>query len=268
MWRQRYSVFMVWLSLIIFPFLFTSCAGLSPQSSDEEEYEETEISMEPMPQLKAPYKGKTIVVASFAKKRLYSTYYWLQGWLGSASTDYAVEFLLDSGFDVVEGQSGQLNALIDEIDLGESGMIESSQAVEIGKLSGAELIYVGSITDYVQSDNKKKDRLCLPGVGCARLGGSEQRFEVETSGRIIDIKTRKILASSTASFKKKYKSGSTSISMAGGPSVGSDEQTRARREGSGKIFKKALNSLTIKLVNKLNARARVGGGFPPVGIKP
>jgi len=225
--------------------------------NEDAEYEETDIPMKPVPQLKDAYRGKKIVVSSFASKDLrgvYSRYPWLQGWLGGASTEYAAQFLSEAGFEVLEGQGGQLSEVFQELELQQSGAVDSSQAVEMGEMDAASLIFVGAITDYNQVDNRKKNDVCLPGMGCVGLGGGKLQYEVETSGRIIDIKTRKVLVSDTASFKKIYKDSSFNANVQG-YRVGNQEDNRVQREASGKIFRKALNSLAIKLVNKLNSKA-------------
>ena len=203
-------------------------------------------------------RGKKIVVSSFESKNLrgiYSRYGWLRGWLGSASTEYAVQFLTEAGFEVLEGQGGQLSEVFKELELQQSGAVDSSQAVEMGEMDAASLIFVGAITDFTQVDNRKKNDVCLPGMGCVGLGGGKLQFEVETSGRIIDIKTRKIVVSDTASFKKIYKDANFNARVKG-YKVGSAEDNQVRRDASGKIFRKALNSLTIKLVKKLNSKAK------------
>lgn len=226
--------------------------------NEEAEYEETDIPMTPIPQLNEAYRGKNIVVSSFASKNLrgvYSRYPWLQGWLGSASTEYAVQFLTEAGFEVLEGQGGQLSEVFQELELQQSGAVDSTEAVEMGEMAAASLIFVGAITDYNQVDNRKKNDVCLPGLGCVGMGSGKLKYEVETSGRIIDIKTRKIVVSATASFKKVYKDSSFNARISG-YKVGSSEDNRVQREAGGKIFKKALNSLTIKLVNKLNRKAQ------------
>lgn len=225
--------------------------------NEEAEYEETDIPMSPVPQLNKAYKGKKIVVSSFESKNLrgiYSRYGWLRGWLGSASTEYAVQFLSEAGFEVLEGQGGQMSEVFKELELQQSGAVDSSQAVEMGEMGAASLIFVGAITDFTQVDNRKKNEVCLPGMGCVKLGGGKLKYEVETSGRIIDIKTRKIVVSDTASFKKVYTDSSFNARVSG-YKVGSEEDNRVQREASGKIFRKALNSLAIKLVNKLNSKA-------------
>ena len=95
--------------------------------NEEAEYEETDIPMKPVPQLNDAYRGKAIVVSSFAEKDLrsiYSRYSYLRGWLGSASTEYAVQFLAEAGFDVLEGQGGQLSEVFEELELQQSGAVD------------------------------------------------------------------------------------------------------------------------------------------------
>ncbi len=233
---------------------FTGCK--STGTSEEGAMQETEIALEPVPRVKAPYEGRTIAVVAFPDKNVLSANPWLKSWLGRASRDYSVGFLLEAGFRVVEDQSGELQAVVKELEFGQTGMVDPAKAVEIGKMAGAELMFLGAVIDFSEVKTGGKRKFHIPGFNIG-LGGETINYEVQTSGRIIDVKTREILASSTAGYNKQYDVGGGSLSTDYG-SVGSEQETISRQESTVKIFQKALNSLTIKLVKKLNARGNDG----------
>lgn len=63
------------------------------------------------------------------------------------------EFSGRDGLQVVERQ--QLNALLDEQDLGFSGRLNEQQAIEVGKLLGVQYVLLGQVTSIV--DNLRMD---------------------------------------------------------------------------------------------------------------
>ena len=75
-----------------------------------------------------------------------SWHYWGDN-LGAAAADELVTQLFKSGrFSLVE--RSQLEAVLEEQELGQSGLVTSSQAAEIGRLLGVQLILTGSITKF------------------------------------------------------------------------------------------------------------------------
>ena len=75
-----------------------------------------------------------------------SWHYWGDN-LGAAAADELVTQLFKSGrFSLVE--RSQLEAVLAEQELGQSGLVTSSQAAEIGRLLGVQLILTGSITKF------------------------------------------------------------------------------------------------------------------------
>jgi len=67
--------------------------------------------------------------------------------LGSATTDELITQLFKTGkFSLVERT--QLEIILAEQDLGQSGMMDPSQAAKIGQLLGVQLILTGSITRF------------------------------------------------------------------------------------------------------------------------
>ena len=105
--------------------------------------------------------------------------------LGYAAADELVTQLFGTGkFSLVE--RSQLEAILEEQDLGQSGRIHSAQVAEIGRLLGVQLILTGSITKF-SIDTK--------GGGIRRLGLSAEYSEAESNLdiRLIDTNTAEII---------------------------------------------------------------------------
>lgn len=75
-----------------------------------------------------------------------SWYYWGDN-LGYAAADELVTQLFKTGqFSLVE--RSQLQAILDEQNLGQSGRVNPSQAAEIGRILGVQLVLTGSISKF------------------------------------------------------------------------------------------------------------------------
>ena len=105
--------------------------------------------------------------------------------LGSAAADELVTQLFETGkFSLIE--RSQLEAILAEQNLGQSGRVNSAQAAEIGRLLGVQLILTGSITNF-SIDTK--------GGGIRQLGISAEYSEAESilDIRLIDTNTAEII---------------------------------------------------------------------------
>lgn len=136
--------------------------------------------------------GKKIRVAvvNFANN---STWYYWGDNLGAAANDEFVTQLVNTGlFTVVERQ--QLQSVLSEQSLGASGAVTSSSAAKIGKLTGAQLLFTGSITAF----SIKKTGMSFGGIG-GNYGKAESKLDV----RMIDTTTGEILLVATGAGDKK-----------------------------------------------------------------
>ena len=224
-----------------------SIPGIAP--SGEGELVQTDVKLDPVPPVNSAYKGRRVAVVSFPDKTILSSYPWLRPWLGRASTDLLVEFLLQAGFRVVGGKD-ELNAIVEELELTETGLIDPAKAARIGKLLGTELLFVGSITDYGEVIGGGKRSVGYGGYG-VDIGGQTLNYNVQVAGRLVNVETREILASATASQTQQFKVGGGTVLTPHGRAASQDE-IRVRQETAGRVFQKALNDLTIKIVNRVN----------------
>ncbi|MBI4641635.1 MAG: hypothetical protein HY731_13130 [Candidatus Tectomicrobia bacterium] len=235
------------ISLLV--ILITGCASAALTPSSEGELVKTDIQLDSVPKLTSSYKGRTVAIVSFPDKTILSSYPWLRPWLGSASADFLVEFLIESGFRVIGGKE-ELKAAYEELELSESGFVNTAKAAQIGKMLGAEFLFVGSVTDYNEVITGGKKAIGLFGYA-VDIGGQTINYTVQVAGRLLNVETREIMVASTASYKKEFSVGGGSILTPYGRAASQQEIT-VRRETAGRVFQKALNNLAVKIVNQLN----------------
>lgn len=235
------------IATLTLPALLAACATPSGEGT----YDESQLTLRPIPRVTDPYSGQTVVVAAFPSKSLSNLSWYNQ--LGSQSTEYLAEFLLEAGFQPLEGSGGDLDAIIGELKYNDSGMVDTSTAVEAGKHAGAHYIVTGAVTDYREVEGKGNQGLNVMGFG---VGGGAGYIEyyVQASARVVDIETRKILGSKTSTFKQRFdvKGGAVQTPWFSG---GKSEEIEVKNQTGGRILQLCLNQLTIDLVNQLNANA-------------
>ncbi len=111
-----------------------------------------------------------------------SWYYWGDN-LGRAAADELVTQLFNTGeFSVIE--RSQLDAVLAEQNLGQSGLVNPTQAASVGRLLGVQLILTGSITKF--SIDRKGG-----GFGGFRAEYSEAETNLDI--RLIDTNTAEIM---------------------------------------------------------------------------
>ena len=123
-----------------------------------------------------------VAVMNFENNSSWS--YWGDN-LGYAAADELVTQLFGTGqFSLVE--RSQLEAVLAEQDLGQSGLVNPAQAAEIGRLLGVQLILTGSITRF-SIDTK--------GGGFGGFGVEYSEAESSIDIRLIDTDTAEIMFS-------------------------------------------------------------------------
>lgn len=235
------------IAVLIFTAFVVACAAPSGEGT----YDESQLALKPIPKVDAPYDGQTVVVAAFASKSLsgHPSY----GQLGSQATEYLAEFLIEAGFQPLEGSSGDLDTLIGELKYNDSGMVDTNTAVEAGKHAGARYVVTGAVTDYREVDGKGSQGLNVMGFGLGGAGGYIEYY-VQASARIVDIETRKILGSKTSTFKQRFdvKGGAVQTPWFSG---NKSEEITVKNQTGGRILQLCLNQLMIDLVSQLNTDA-------------
>ncbi|MCK5738422.1 hypothetical protein KAH55_04540 [bacterium] len=140
-----------------------------------------------------------VAVFSFIDKSGHHYRWWTGQSAGEGMADMLVTELVESGnFIVIE--RAQIAALLGEQALGQSGMVTAESAAQVGKLLGAELAIVGSITEFGYKKGKTGGRIKGFGVGVR-----SQEATVAVDVRIINVETSEILDAKSARSHKSSK---------------------------------------------------------------
>ncbi len=171
---------------------------------------------------------KRVAVVNFKVESVYG-----KRRLGNVSSDILISVLQNTGrFILVERE--RLSAIIDEQKLSMSGLVDTSTAVSIGSLAGADAIITGSVTKFGVNITSSD----------VLLGDSKtQTANAEVSVRLIDIATGTVVTAETGEGKavKSYSS-----FMGIGSTGGYDEALE------GDALKAAIMNVVEKIVQSMN----------------
>jgi curli biogenesis system outer membrane secretion channel CsgG len=116
--------------------------------------------------------------------------------LGAAAADEMTTQLVKTGeFTVIERR--QIEAVLAEQKAGQSGVIDPATAARVGKILGAQLVIVGSITKF--SIDKKS-----AGIGRFAVSASYAEAESNIDARAINTTTAEILLVADGEGKKRF----------------------------------------------------------------
>ncbi len=140
---------------------------------------------------------KVVAVSRFENKTSYGTG---GAWdLGDGMSDQLTDALIQSGkFVVLERQT--INDVIGEQDLASSGRTMKSKSARTGKITSAQILIKGAITEYDRSSSGSDTGVSVMGV---HLGGSKGEAHVGIIIRLIDTTTSEVLASERVEGKAK-----------------------------------------------------------------
>ncbi len=132
---------------------------------------------------------KRIAVFSFEDKTDHTWHWWDGRGPGDGMADMLTTALVKSGkYSVIERQ--QIAKLLQEQQLGQSGVVTQESAAQAGKMLGVELAVVGSVTEFGYSKKDVGGR--LKGFG---LGVASQKATVAVDVRFINTTTGEIITS-------------------------------------------------------------------------
>ncbi|MGE3176398.1 MAG: CsgG/HfaB family protein [Vicinamibacterales bacterium] len=135
-----------------------------------------------------------IAVMNFANN---STWTWWGDNLGAAAADELVTQLVKTGkFSVIE--RAQLEAILQEQRLGQSGLTNPATAAKVGQLLGAQLIMTGSITQF----SIERTQLGIRGIG-----GAYSKAESKLDVRLVDTTTGEVLIATDGTGSKRMGGG-------------------------------------------------------------
>ena len=228
---------------LAFAAMLGGCSAMQP--SDEGTISKSaDVDLQPILKVGPPHNGKKVAAAAFVNRSI-SQY----AFLGDAAPDFMAEFLREAGFRVVEGTSAQLSAVNKELEYNTSGLVDPATAATLGKQLGTDYVFIGSVTDYEEVKAKGGGGLNVMGWGLGS-GSGGITYNIQIAGRLVDIRTREILASKTSSFKKTFnvKGGSIDTPWGG---ANMDQEVEVSNQTGGKVLQVCLNRLMIDIVNQL-----------------
>jgi curli biogenesis system outer membrane secretion channel CsgG len=236
------------LWLLVVGLFLTGCETIEGIAGKpgEAQYRAGDVALKPIPKLTSRFRGQRVAVFSFVNKAL-SQY----PFLGNASSDFLIEFLLDAGFRTVEAKGAELEKIMAELKYSISDLVDEATAAKVGKHLGANLAFLGSVTDF--NIVKKKGERGIEVWGW-KVGGSEGSiiYSAQVAGRLVDVETREILAARTSSSSKEFNVAGGEVVTPWGR-VSQAQEVAVVNETGGKILQHALNDMIIKIVERLNA---------------
>jgi len=131
---------------------------------------------------------KRVAVFSFENKSKGGYYWWDGRGPGDGMADMLTTDLVKSGKYVVIERS-EIDKILQEQRMGQSGLVTPESAAEVGKLLGVELAIVGAVTEFGMAKGNTGVR--VKGIG---LGVKSQKATVAIDVRMINTSTGEILA--------------------------------------------------------------------------
>ena len=157
---------------------------------------------------------KRVAVFEFEDKTDHRVRWWTGQSVGRGMADMLVTSLVKSGrYRVIERQ--EIEHIINEQQLGQSGMVTAQSAATVGQLLGVEIAIIGSVTEFGQQRSDTGGRVKRIGIGVSKTGatvGLDIRFINTSTGEILTAenirrqKSKKGLSVSTPKFAFKNKS--------------------------------------------------------------
>jgi curli biogenesis system outer membrane secretion channel CsgG len=140
-------------------------------------------------QEKAKVGKKRIVVFNFEDKTDHTWHWWTGQPVGHGMADMVTTALVKSGrYRVFERQ--EIDRVLQEQALGQSGVVTPESAAKAGKMLGAEIALVGAVTEFGHKKQSTGGALKKIGVGAAV---SKLSATVGVDVRIVNIATGEIL---------------------------------------------------------------------------
>lgn len=176
-----------------------------------------------------------------------STWHYWGDNLGKAAADELVTQLFQTDrFRVIE--RAQIEAILQEQNLGQSGRVDSSTAAQIGQVLGVQAILTGSITQF------SIERIS---GGFAGIGGSYSRAESIVDVRLIDTNTAEILLADEASGEKR---------MGGGFFRGAGAERQFDAGAAQEALRPAIEEIVGKIVEQHGRLAAIQPPTPPGAV--
>ena len=132
---------------------------------------------------------KRVAVFDFEDKTSHQYRWWTGQPVGEGMADMLVTSLVKTGnYQVIERQ--EIDKIMQEQQLGMSGVVTQQSAAQVGKVLGVELAIFGSVTEFGYSEGTTGGRLKSQGLG---LGIKSSSATVAVDVRFVNTTTGEIL---------------------------------------------------------------------------
>ncbi len=133
---------------------------------------------------------KRIAVFSFEDKTNHQYHWWSGQPVGEGMADMLITDLVKSGrYQVLERT--EIQKVMSEQALGQSGAVTQESAAKVGQLLGVELAVIGAVTEFGWSEGNMGGSLAKTGLG---LGVKTTAATVAVDVRLVNTSTGEILA--------------------------------------------------------------------------
>lgn len=133
---------------------------------------------------------KRVAVFTFEDKSDHQHHWWGGQGVGEGMADMLITELVKSGrYSVLE--RGEIQKIMDEQALGQSGAVTQESAAKVGQLLGVELAVIGAVTEFGWSEGNVGGSLAKKGLG---LGVKTTSATVAVDVRLVNTSTGEIIA--------------------------------------------------------------------------
>lgn len=169
-----------------------------------------------------------IAVSNFENN---STWSWWGDNLGRAAADELATQLVQTGkYTVIE--RAQLDAILQEQNLGASGAVTSATAAKVGKLLGVQLLLTGSITAFSVKRTS---------IGMRGIGGSYSNAESKIDARLVNTDTGEVMIVAVGQGNKR---------MGGGYFKGVSAEQTFDQGAAQEALRPAVEQVVVKLAEQ------------------
>lgn len=117
-------------------------------------------------------------------------------WRGSVGTELqdmlAAELVSTDAFSVLERK--EIDAVLGEQDLGDSGRVSPATKAKLGRLKGAQYLIAGTVSAYEEDVSGQKAGVSFKGLS---LGGAKNKAYIAVDMKVIDAETGEIVDART-----------------------------------------------------------------------
>jgi curli biogenesis system outer membrane secretion channel CsgG len=185
---------------------------------------------------------KRVAVFSFEDKTDHSWHWWDGRGPGDGMSDMLTTALVKGGkYSVIE--RNQIAAIMQEQQLGQSGMVTEQSAAQAGKLLGVELAVIGAVTEFGYSKKEVGGLLKNKGFG---LGLASQKATVGVDVRFVNTTTGEIITSENV--RKEQSAKGISIQT---PDMGFRNESDFDNSLVGKATRAAIEDIVVMLDQQL-----------------